>query len=85
MTSADQHRAQRLWHALAGPRTTAIGIPARDGPRGRRKPGPSVHPTGFRTSPYADIKPPGEDTEIAARRAAAPRKLRHSSPGSSGH
>jgi error-prone DNA polymerase len=45
-----------------------------------------VHPTGFRMSPYADIKPAGEDTKIAARRAggAAPRKLWHSSPGSSG-
>ncbi|SFK61081.1 DNA polymerase III subunit alpha [Geodermatophilus ruber] len=46
-----------------------------------------VHPTGFRMSPYADIKPAGEDTQGAARRAAAgpPRKLWHSSPGSSGH
>jgi error-prone DNA polymerase len=46
-----------------------------------------VHPTGFRMSPYADIKPAGEDSKIAARRAAAapPRKLWHSSPGSSGH
>jgi error-prone DNA polymerase len=44
-----------------------------------------VHPTGFRMSPYADIKPAGDDTKIAARRAAAPRKLWHSSPGSSGH
>ncbi|MCF6744250.1 DNA polymerase III subunit alpha [Blastococcus sp. KM273128] len=46
-----------------------------------------VHPTGFRMSPYADIKPAGEETKVAARRAAAgpPRKLWHSSPGSSGH
>ncbi len=46
-----------------------------------------VHPTGFRMSPYADIKPAGEETTAAARRAAAgpPRKLWHSSPGSSGH
>jgi error-prone DNA polymerase len=45
-----------------------------------------VHPTGFRMSPYADIKPAGDDTATAARRAAAaPRKLWHSSPGSSGH
>ena len=50
-----------------------------------------VHPTGFRMSPYADIKPAGEETRLAARRAAAgprnpaaPRKLWHSSPGSSG-
>ena len=38
-----------------------------------------VHPTGFRMSPYADIKPAGEDAKVA------PRKLWHSSPGSSGH
>ena len=46
-----------------------------------------VHPTGFRMSPYADIKPAGEETKVAARRAASgpPRKLWHSSPGSSGH
>src|SRR6476620_2827438 len=46
-----------------------------------------VHPTGFRMSPYADIKPAGDDTATAARRAASapPRKLWHSSPGSSGH
>ncbi len=46
-----------------------------------------VHPTGFRMSPYADIKPAGEETKLAARRAASgpPRKLWHSSPGSSGH
>jgi error-prone DNA polymerase len=46
-----------------------------------------VHPTGFRMSPYADIKPAGGDSKVAARRAAAgaPRKLWHSSPGSSGH
>jgi error-prone DNA polymerase len=46
-----------------------------------------VHPTGFRMSSYADIKPAGDDSKAAARRAAAepPRKLWHSSPGSSGH
>jgi error-prone DNA polymerase len=46
-----------------------------------------VHPTGFRMSPYADIKPAGDDAAAAARRAASgpPRKLWHSSPGSSGH
>ena len=41
-----------------------------------------VHPTGFRMSPYADIKPAGEDAKAAARRAASgpPRKLWHSAP-----
>src|SRR3982751_720838 len=43
-----------------------------------------VHPTGFRMSPYADIKPAGEDTKVAARRAAAPRKLWPSRPRRSG-
>ncbi len=37
-----------------------------------------VHSSGFRMSPYADIKPAGEDAK------SAPRKLWHSSPGSSG-
>jgi error-prone DNA polymerase len=37
-----------------------------------------VHPSGFRQSPYADIKPAGGDV------ASAPRKLWHASPGSSG-
>ncbi|GAB3351592.1 DNA polymerase III subunit alpha [Modestobacter lapidis] len=38
-----------------------------------------VHPTGFRMSPYADIRPAGDDAKVA------PRKLWHSSPGSPGH
>lgn len=37
-----------------------------------------VHPSGFRQSPYADVKPAGGSVE------AAPRKLWHSSPGSAG-
>ncbi|MGI8614221.1 MAG: DNA polymerase III subunit alpha [Nocardioidaceae bacterium] len=37
-----------------------------------------VHPSGFRQSPFADVKPAGEDVK------SAPRKLWHSSPGSSG-
>jgi error-prone DNA polymerase len=37
-----------------------------------------VHASGFRQSPYADVKTPGEDPK------KAPRKLWHSSPGSSG-
>jgi error-prone DNA polymerase len=60
-----------------------------------------VHPSGFRQSPYADLKPPGADTRETRRMLAAeeeaarehqerrrydpPRKLWHSSPGSSGH
>ena len=37
-----------------------------------------VHPSGFRQSPYADIKPAGGDV------GGSPRKLWHASPGSSG-
>ncbi|MGD8215101.1 DNA polymerase III subunit alpha [Aestuariimicrobium sp. Y1814] len=37
-----------------------------------------VHPTGYKQSPYADVKPAG------APAGQAPRKLWHSSPGSSG-
>jgi len=37
-----------------------------------------VHSSGFKLSPYADIKPAGEDTK------SAPRKLWHRSPGSAG-
>ncbi len=63
--------------------------PAADGGITRRV---LVHPSGFRQSPYADIKPPGDDAKTAARAEAertrtarsAPRKLWHSSPGSSG-
>lgn len=53
-----------------------------------------VHASGFRQSPYADIKPAGGDVQGSRRLAAAgvvpedlspPRKLWHSSPGSSGH
>ncbi|MBT0771071.1 DNA polymerase III subunit alpha [Kineosporia sp. J2-2] len=59
-----------------------------------------VHPSGYRQSPYADLRPPGGDTretrrmqETAGqehrrreeeRRRQPPRKLWHSSPGSSG-
>ena len=50
------------------------GSPA--GGMGRRR--VLVHSSGFTMSPYADIKPPGEDAK------SAPRKLWHSSPGSSG-
>ncbi len=37
-----------------------------------------VHASGFKQSPYSDVKPAGEDAK------SAPRKLWHSSPGSSG-
>ncbi|MEO8328974.1 MAG: OB-fold nucleic acid binding domain-containing protein, partial [Candidatus Nanopelagicales bacterium] len=39
-----------------------------------------VHPSGYRQSPYADVQPPGDDVN----KGKPPRKLWHSSPGSSG-
>ena len=58
-----------------------------------------VHASGFRQSPYADTRPPGEDVRgshrlgqgavvpdaAGAEQLTPPRKLWHSSPGSSGH
>jgi error-prone DNA polymerase len=37
-----------------------------------------VHPSGFKQSPYADIRPAGDDTKTV------PRRLWHRSPGSAG-
>jgi error-prone DNA polymerase len=72
--------AQARSHALA----EAVGES-----RGRRV---LVHSSGFRQSPYADVRPPGDDvrgTRGAARHLQVaegpPRKLWHASPGSSGH
>ncbi|MGZ4436170.1 MAG: DNA polymerase III subunit alpha, partial [Nocardioidaceae bacterium] len=62
-----------------------VASPGGTGPEGARGPAGGmgrrrvlVHSSGFRMSPYADVRPPGEDTK------SAPRKLWHSSPGSSG-
>jgi error-prone DNA polymerase len=48
-----------------------------------------VHASGFRQSPYADVKPAGDDPASVPRQAPeartrAPGKLWHASPGSSG-
>jgi error-prone DNA polymerase len=43
-----------------------------------------VHASGFRQSPYADIKPADTGAVPARQGHAAPSKLWHSSPGSSG-
>jgi error-prone DNA polymerase len=48
-----------------------------------------VHASGFKQSPYADIKPAGEDPAVVPPKAPAagtraPGKLWHASPGSSG-
>jgi error-prone DNA polymerase len=75
--------------ALAGPDGAPAGVG--EGPDGRRV---LVHASGFKQSPYADIKPAGDDvrgprgtsrlvpTETVG---GPPRKLWHASPGSSGH
>ncbi len=54
-----------------------------------------VHASGFKQSPYADIKPAGGDVRDSRKlpneghavpdKGAPPRKLWHASPGSSGH
>ncbi len=64
---AAESRASRP--VMASPGSAAGGM-------GRRR--VLVHSSGFKLSPYADIKPAGEDAK------SAPRKLWHSSPGSSG-
>ncbi|WP_344059540.1 DNA polymerase III subunit alpha [Terrabacter lapilli] len=80
--------------ALAGPDgTTRTGVG--EGPDGRRV---LVHASGFKQSPYADIKPAGDDvrgprgtsglvpTDTPTHTLGGPpRKLWHASPGSSGH
>ncbi|MBC7372857.1 MAG: DNA polymerase III subunit alpha [Frankiales bacterium] len=45
-----------------------------------------VYATGFRASPYADIKPAGDGSGTAGGRStpSAPRKVWHASPGSAG-
>ncbi len=62
-----------IWdEKIDGPRSSAT----RAGGMGRRR--VLVHASGFVQSPYADLAPPGTPTK------QAPRKLWHSSPGSSG-
>ncbi len=59
-------------------RPVVVRTPSSAGGMGRRR--VLVHPSGFRQSPYADIKPAGDDTS----RGVPPRRLWHASPGSSG-
>jgi error-prone DNA polymerase len=47
--------------------------PTAEAPRSRRV---LLHASGFKQSPYADIRPAGDDTRA--------RRLWHASPGSSG-
>ena len=59
-------------------RPVVVRAPGSAGGMGRRR--VLVHPSGFRQSPYADIKPAGDDTS----RGVPPRRLWHASPGSAG-
>ena len=71
----------------------SAGVEAAGGTSGARR--VLVHASGFKQSPYADIKPAGGDVRDSRKlpeegRAipedgAPPRKLWHASPGSSGH
>jgi error-prone DNA polymerase len=88
LDAADRAAWERA-SALAGPDGASAGVG--EGPDGRRV---LVHASGFKQSPYADIKPAGDDvrgprgtsglvpTETVG---GPPRKLWHASPGSSGH
>jgi error-prone DNA polymerase len=66
-----------LWQAegLEAVRAVLATVPEPEEPPARRV---LVHPSGFRMSPYADLRPPGVPA------ADAPRKLWHTSPGSPG-
>ncbi|MDC5697847.1 DNA polymerase III subunit alpha, partial [Intrasporangium calvum] len=87
---ADQvarERVEQTQEAGEGDRALGVGETA----AGRRV---LVHASGFRQSPYADVRPAGGDVR-GSRSAASfvpadlpqgpPRKLWHASPGSSGH
>ncbi|MFI5098997.1 MAG: DNA polymerase III subunit alpha, partial [Actinomycetes bacterium] len=77
---------ERAVEGAAGSRSTrpvvapvpGSGEGTRAGGMGQRR--VLVHPSGFRMSPYADVGTPGEDV----KKGTPPRKLWHSSPGSSG-
>jgi error-prone DNA polymerase len=71
----------------AGGSPVGIGRTAAGGMGQRRR--VLVHASGFRQSPYADVKPAGDDPSAGppkqpAARTRAPGKLWHASPGSSG-
>ncbi|MGH3447866.1 MAG: OB-fold nucleic acid binding domain-containing protein, partial [Nocardioidaceae bacterium] len=77
-----------LMSRLPGPGTVSTSSPEDASPAGGTDDRPTaggmgrrrvlVHPSGFKVSPYSDIRPAGADT------TSAPRKLWHSSPGSAG-
>ncbi|MBY9073717.1 DNA polymerase III subunit alpha [Nocardioides sp. WL0053] len=75
VTGAAESRATRPVMADP-PAAQQQGSAGTAGGMGRRR--VLVHSSGFKLSPYADIKPAGDDTKTA------PRKLWHRSPGSAG-
>jgi error-prone DNA polymerase len=70
----------RSTRPVVAPAPPGPGAGSNAGGMGRRR--VLVHSSGFTMSPYADVKPPGEDAKSVPK--SAPRKLWHSSPGSSG-
>jgi error-prone DNA polymerase len=84
--TAGEYTAQATEGAAASRSTRPVMAPATPGEAeraggmggGQRHRRVLVHASGFKQSPYADVKPAGEDVK------SAPRKLWHSSPGSSG-
>jgi error-prone DNA polymerase len=76
-------------HGMAASRSTRpvmTSPPLVGGGAGHSGVGGAVHvyATGFRASPYADVKPAGNGAAIARPTSRAPRRLWHSSPGSAG-
>ncbi len=74
VTGAAESRSSRP--VVANPPAAHQGGGGTAGGMGRRR--VLVHSSGFKMSPYSDIKPAGDDTKTA------PRKLWHRSPGSAG-
>jgi error-prone DNA polymerase len=90
-----------VWEAMAAGERDATEQAAEAAHRGGVEGGRRVlvHASGFRQSPYADTRPPGEDVRASHRLGGGgvvpggpgadpstpPRKLWHASPGSSGH
>ena len=79
--------ASRSTRPVAATAPAAGTRPLTGGGMGQRR--VLVHPSGFRQSPYADVGTPGEDVKKGTPAATStgptpPRKLWHSSPGSSG-
>jgi len=91
LTAIDRDEETAMAQARAAEEAAAADRDAQGQPQGRRV---LLHASGFRQSPYADIRPAGGDVRDAHRLAQGeavpdgripPRKLWHSSPGSSGH